>query len=54
VKLGPCYTRREEVELPAGISQDVYLRHPGDEEVNKDYSILFYSNIENKMFDYGN
>jgi hypothetical protein len=34
VKLGPCYTRREEVELPAGISQDVYLRHPGDEEVN--------------------
>jgi hypothetical protein len=40
VKLGPCYTRREEVELPAGISQDVYLRHPGDEEVN----------MENKMF----
>ena len=45
VKLGPCYTRREEVELPAGISQDVYLRHPGDEEVNM---------MENKLFDYGN
>ncbi len=28
-----CHTMREEVEVPANISQDVYLRHPGDEEV---------------------
>jgi len=27
-----CYTKREEVELPANIAQDVYLRHPGDDE----------------------
>jgi hypothetical protein len=46
VKLGPCYTRREEVELPAGISQDVYLRHPGDEEVNMENKVFNYRNFE--------
>jgi len=29
---GLCYTRREEVELPEKIADDIYLRHPGDEE----------------------
>ena len=30
-----CYTKHEEVELPANIAQDVYLRHPGDDEVKQ-------------------
>ena len=30
---GLCHTRREEVEVPLNIAQDVYLRHPGDDEV---------------------
>jgi hypothetical protein len=34
VKLGLCHTMREEVEVPANIAQDIYLRHPGDEEVS--------------------
>jgi len=29
---GLCYTKRQEVELPLNIAQDVYLRHPGDDE----------------------
>ncbi|XP_023333118.1 GPN-loop GTPase 1 isoform X1 [Eurytemora carolleeae] len=29
---GLCHTKRAEVELPANIANDVYLRHPGDEE----------------------
>jgi GTPase SAR1 family protein len=29
---GLCHTKREEVELPENIVQDVYLRHPGDDE----------------------
>ena len=33
-----CYTKREEVELPANIHQDVYLRHPGDDEVKSTFS----------------
>lgn len=33
-----CHTRREEVELPENIAQDVYLRHPGDDEVNNKHS----------------
>ena len=33
VRQGLCHTRREEVEIPENIAQDVYLRHPGDEEV---------------------
>jgi len=32
VRQGLCHTRREEVEIPENIAQDVYLRHPGDEE----------------------
>jgi len=31
-KEGLCHTRREEVEVPENIAQDVYLRHPGDQE----------------------
>jgi len=27
-----CYTRRQEVEVPENIAQDIYLRHPGDDE----------------------
>ena len=30
---GLCHTKRAEVELPENIANDVYLRHPGDEEV---------------------
>ena len=30
---GLCHTKRREVELPENIADDVYLRHPGDEEV---------------------
>lgn len=29
---GLCHTGREEVEMPANIAEDVYLRHPGDDE----------------------
>lgn len=29
---GLCFSRREEVELPENLMQDVYLRHPGDNE----------------------
>jgi len=32
VKLGLCHTMREEVEVPANITDGIYLRHPGDEE----------------------
>ena len=30
---GLCFSKREEVELPENLMQDVYLRHPGDNEV---------------------
>jgi len=29
---GLCFSKREEVELPENLMQDVYLRHPGDNE----------------------
>ena len=28
-----CFSKRAEVELPKNIADDVYLRHPGDDEV---------------------
>ena len=31
---GLCFSKREEVELPENLMQDVYLRHPGDNEVS--------------------
>jgi len=36
VKEGLCFTRREEVEIPQNIANDVYLRHPGDEQEELD------------------
>ena len=56
VRQGLCHTRREEVEIPENIAQDVYLRHPGDEEVKYvDFclSSLFLGGDLKKKFDEG-
>ena len=37
---GLCFSRREEVELPENLMQDVYLRHPGDNEVTSWFFLL--------------
>ena len=38
---GLCHTKRAEIELPENIANDVYLRHPGDEEVKLRIKIFF-------------
>ena len=40
VKLGLCHSMREEAEVPANIAQDIYLRHPGDEEVGRGHHVI--------------
>jgi GTPase SAR1 family protein len=47
---GLCHTKRAEVELPANIANDVYLRHPGDEEVKMRIKIYFYYQLFIQFF----